>query len=139
MKTKHIKAYMECAEAFARCSPATRLKVGAVVVKNNRIISCGYNSQPAHISGPCEGEDGKTLPTVRHAEMNALLGLMKSNESSIGAAMVVTHACCKICSVDIVDAGITHVYYKHEYRCDEGLKYLRENGVVVYQLSEEEQ
>ena len=76
MKDKHIKAYMKCAQAFAECSPATRAKVGAVIVKDNRIISCGYNAFPAHINGPCELPDGTTDSRVRHAEKNALMRLV---------------------------------------------------------------
>lgn len=163
MKIKHLAAYMKCAEAFAECSSAERLKVGSVIVKNNRIISCGYNAQPEHINKPCEEKvyaDGAgawiddihfeyshrddkglykliTSSTVRHSEKNALLGLMKSNETSVGAALVCTHACCKSCSVDIVDAGIKEFYYKHDYRSDDGIKYLKENNVVVYKLDAE--
>lgn len=134
MKHKHLMAYFKCAEAFAECSNSTRLKVGCVILKNNRIISCGYNALPSHLDGPLEDEDGKTKPEVRHAEKNALLGLMKSNESSIGAIMICTHSCCSLCAVDIVDAGIEKFYYREEYRSDEGVKYLKENGVVVVKI-----
>lgn len=131
MKKKHIKAYMECAEVFAKCSPAKRLQVGTVIVKNNRIISCGYNALPAHIDGDCEDENGKTRPEVRHSEINALNGLLKSGESSVGATLFCTHSSCKMCAIDIVDAGIVKVYYKYDFRCNEGLKYLIEHGVEV--------
>ena len=87
MKQKHIQAYMECAEAFAKCSNATRLKVGTVIVKNNRIISCGYNALPEHIEGSREDEDGNTKLEVRHSEKNALMGLIRSNESAVGASL----------------------------------------------------
>lgn len=136
MKTKHLLAYMKCAEAFAECSDSTRLKVGSVIVKNNRIISCGYNALPSHMKGSLEDEHGRTKQQVRHSEMNALLGLMKSNESAIGATLICTHSCCEICAVDIVDAGIVDFYYRHDYRCNEGLKYLKENGVVVYKVED---
>lgn len=134
MKLKHKLAYMECAEAFARCSVGERLKVGSVIVKNNRIISCGYNALPAHIDGKLEDESGKTRPEVRHAEKNALLGLVKSSESAVSATLFSTHACCKYCSIDIVDSGIKKVYYRHEYRTTEGIEYLKANGVEVEQL-----
>lgn len=134
MKHKHLMAYFKCAEAFAECSNSTRLKVGCVILKNNRIISCGYNALPSHLDGPLEDEDGKTKLEVRHAEKNALMGLMKSNESSIGATMVCSHSCCALCAVDIVDAGIEKFYYKEEYRSDEGVKYLKDNGVVVVKI-----
>jgi len=135
MKAKHLLAYMESAEAFAKCSNATRLKVGAVIVKNNRIISCGYNAFPEHIEGSCELPDGSTDPRVNHAEKNALMGLVRSNESAVGAALFCTHACCIYCGIDIVDAGISSVYYRNTYRCTSGLDYLVKNNVQVQQLN----
>ncbi|QDP50214.1 MAG: putative ComE operon protein 2 [Prokaryotic dsDNA virus sp.] len=137
MKDKHIKAYMECAEAFAKCSPARRLKVGSVLVKNNRIISCGYNALAEHVNGDCEDENGKTRPEVRHSEANALKGLIKSSESAVGATLFCTHSSCKMCAIDIVDAGITKVVYKTEFRESDGIEYLRNNGVEVVKYEEE--
>lgn len=134
MKTKHKIAYMKCAVAFAECSPAKRLQVGCVIVKNNRIISCGYNALPAHINGNCETEDGTTDPRVRHAEDNALSGLIKSNENSVGASLFCTHSCCEYCAIKIIDAGIKEFYYVLEYRCDKGLQMLMKAGIVVAQL-----
>ena len=134
MKEKHKVAYMECAQAFAKCSNATRLKVGTVIVKNDRIISCGYNAQTAHISEPCELPNGQTDVRVRHSEKNALMGLIRSSESALGATMFCTHSCCLLCSIDIVDAGIKHFIYQNEYRSDEGLQHLIDNGVTVEKL-----
>jgi dCMP deaminase len=134
VKEKHILAYMECAEAFAKCSSATRLKVGSVIVKNNRIISCGYNALPEHIDGSLEDEEGHTRKEVRHSEKNALMGLVKSNESSQGASLFCTHACCYFCAVDIVDSGIKEFYYREDYRCTGGIEYLEKNGVQVYKI-----
>jgi len=134
MKPKHIKAYMKCAEAFAECSNATRLKVGSVIVKDNRIISCGYNAHAEHINAPCELPDGTTDPRLRHSEKNALMGLVRSNQSAVGAALFCTHACCKFCAIDVVDAGISAVYYRHRYRDDSGVQYLMDNGVLVQQI-----
>lgn len=136
MKCKHLKAYMKCAEAFAECSSSKRLSVGAVIIKNNNIIATGYNALPAHIDGSLEDDSGKTRPEVRHAEKNALLALVKSSESAVGATLIVTHGCCKFCAIDIVDAGIEKVIYKHEYRDDSGIKYLKENGVMVLRYEE---
>lgn len=134
MKHKHKKAYMKCAEAFAECSVGKRLKVGSVIVKNNRIISCGYNALPEHLNGSLEDENGSTKQEVRHSEKSALMGLIKSNESAVGATLFCTHACCKFCSIDIVDAGITKFVYKYEYRSDEGLKHLIDCGVMIEKI-----
>ena len=134
MKDKHITAYMKCAEAFAECSNATRLKVGSVFVKDNRIISCGYNGHAQHINDPCELPDGSTDPRLRHSERNALIGLVRSNQSAVGATMFCTHSCCVLCAIDVVDAGISALYYKHQYRDAAGLTYLINNGVLVKQI-----
>ncbi len=134
MKPKHIKAYMKCAEAFAECSNATRLKVGSVIVKDNRIISCGYNAHAEHIDAPCELPDGTTDPRLRHSEKNALMGLVRSNQSAVGAVLFCNYSCCLACAIDIVDAGISDVYYRHQYRDDSGVQYLMDNGVMVYQI-----
>ena len=134
LKYKHKVAYMKCCEAFAECSDDERLQVGSVIVKNNRIISCGYNAHTEHITAPNQLPDGSTDPRVRHSEKNALMGLIKSNENAVGATMLCTHACCYFCAIDIVDAGITHFIYKHTYRSDDGLKHLQQNGVIVEQL-----
>lgn len=128
---------MDCADAFARCSSGIRLKVGAVLVKHNRIISCGYNALPEHIDGPLEHEVNGNLvtkPEVRHAEKNALMGLTKSHESAVDGIMFCTHACCKFCAIDMVDAGIKKFYYKEDYRDSSGLDHLRECGVEVIKL-----
>jgi dCMP deaminase len=133
MKDKHKRAYMECAEAFAKCSVGERLKVGTVIVKNNRIISCGYNALPAHIDGPLE-INNVTRPEVRHSEINALMGLVRSSESASGATLFCTHSSCKQCAIDIVDTGIAKVIYKHDFRCSEGLEYLIKNGLEVEKI-----
>lgn len=134
MKEKHKKAYMECAEAFSKCSNATRLKVGCVIVRDNRIISVGYNAHPEHIHDACELPDGTTDPRLRHAEKNAFMGLLKSGISSVGAQIFCTHSCCLYCAIDIVDAGIVKFTYKDYYRSLEGIKYLIDCGIEVEQI-----
>ena len=134
MKPKHVKMYMEIAECLARASAGKRLQVGAVIVRDNNILSTGYNALPAHIDGPLEDDAGVTRVEVRHAEKNALMALTKSNESSVGATLFCTHACCLPCSIDIVDAGIKKVYFREQYRDNSGVAYLKENNVDVEQI-----
>lgn len=122
---------MACAHAFAKCSVGERLKVGTVIVKGNRIISCGYNALPEHLHGPLEDADNQTKAEVRHSEKNALMGLVRSSESAVGAAMFCTHSPCYLCAVDIVDAGITELYFGDFYRTNEGIKHLLSVGVKV--------
>ena len=135
MKDKHLKAYMECAEAFAKCSVGERLKVGCVITKSTGgIIAEGYNGLPVHMEGPLEDENNKTKPQVIHAEINALKKIMRSHESSVGAWIFITHAPCEFCAIDIADAGITRVYYQDTYRSTDGIDYLERCGIQAIQL-----
>lgn len=134
MKVKHINMYLKMAECLADVSNDKRLKVGCVIVKDSNIIATGYNAMTKHLDDPNQQKDGTTDSRVRHAEKNALMSLIRSNESSVGSVMFVTHACCEYCAIDIVDAGIVEVYYRDEYRCTKGLDHLTSYGVKVYKL-----
>ena len=138
MKTKYALALMDMAERFGQTSTAERLKVGSLIYKKGSIIAMGTNGQPnGWHTEVCEDAEGKTLPTVRHSEAAALEKLYLSTETSEGAEMFISHSPCLNCSLKIVAAKIEKVYYRHTYRCDSGIKYLKENGVVVYKLDEE--
>jgi len=133
MKTKFIKAYMDVAERFAQLSSAKRLQVGAIVVKDDRIISIGYNGMPSGWDNCCE-EDNKTKPEVIHAESNAISKLARGNESGEGATMFVTHQPCIDCAKLIYQSGIATVYYKNEYRSTQGLDFLNKSVVQVVKV-----
>ena len=143
MKTKHIYAHMRAAHVYAECSTAVRLKVGALIVKDDRIISIGYNGMPSGWDNQCEtetyAEDGiqirlKTKPEVLHAESNAVAKLAKSSESGDGAVMFITHAPCIDCAKLIYQSGIKKVYYATDYRCNSGLEFLNKCGITVEQI-----
>lgn len=135
MKDKYAQALMDMAVRFGETSTAERLKVGSLIYKNSSIISLGVNGQPpGWESEVCEDEEGKTLSTVRHSEAAALEKLYLSTETSEGADMFVSHMPCLNCSLKIVAAKIKTVYYRHPYRCTEGIEYLKKNGVEVYQI-----
>ena len=134
MKQKLIDAYMETAEVFAKLSSAKRLKVGAIIVKNQRIISIGYNGTPEGWCNVCEDENNKTKPEVIHSEMNCINKLAKSNESGEDSVMFVTHSPCMDCAKSIYGAGIREVYYKNSYRDDSGIDFLKKCGVSVVHL-----
>ena len=137
MKEKFKRAYMKTAHTFAELSSATRLHVGAIIVKDDRIISIGYNGMPAGWSNVCEdvAEDGTltTKPEVLHAESNAIAKLARSNESGFGADLFITHAPCIECAKLIYQSGIRAVYYANSYRDPKGLEFLKQGGVVVEQ------
>jgi dCMP deaminase len=166
MKSKFLKYFMDVAERTAQLSYAERLKVGTVIVKNNRIISCGYNGLPAGWeSNDCEREiflsdseyfelspqdkmrynpitDSffwrglKTYDEVVHSESNAISQLASSTESGVGAILICTHSPCLQCSKIIYSSGIQTVYYKNEYRSNEGIQFLKKCGVDVIKYEE---
>ena len=138
MKPKHQLAHMRAAHIYAELSSARRLKVGALIVKDDRIISIGYNGQPSGWDNNCEVEleDGslKTKPTVLHAEMNAISKLAKSSESGDGSSIFITHAPCMDCAKMIYQSGITNVYYATDYRDIAGKDFLKQCGIRVEQI-----
>jgi dCMP deaminase len=142
MKQKLKEAYMETAETFAELSHARRLHVGAIVVKDDRIISIGYNGMPAGWDNNCEdtiqhSDDTvtlKTKPEVLHAETNAIAKLAKSNESGMGATMFITHAPCLDCAKLIYQSGISSILYRNSYRDTSGITFLEKSGITVEQM-----
>ena len=142
MKQKHIEAYMKTAEVFAECSTATRLHVGAIIVKDERIISIGYNGTPSGWDNNCEdikvNNDGDyvtvTKPEVLHAETNAIAKLAKFNGSGSGSVLFVTHAPCLDCAKLVFQAGISSVYYRNSYRDSAGVDFLNKAGVKVEKI-----
>jgi len=150
MKQKFRDAYMKVAETFAELSSARRLHVGAIVVKEDRIISIGYNGMPSGWDNNCEYEEIydykfndehyqlKTRPEVLHAETNAIAKLAKSTESGNGATMFVTHAPCMDCAKLIYQSGINSVLYRNSYKSDDGINFLAKAGVSVEKLNNQE-
>lgn len=138
---------MQTAQVFAELSHARRLHVGAIVVKEDRIVSIGYNGMPAGWDNNCEDEIGhvfddnlcivetrlKTKPEVLHAEMNALMKLAKSTESGNGADLFVTHAPCLDCAKGIFQAGIARVWFGTAYRDTAGIDFLKKSNIQVTQ------
>lgn len=134
MKQKYIEAHMRVAEIYASLSTATRLKVGAIVVKDNRVISIGYNGMPSGWTNECEDENFVTKPEVLHAETNAIAKLARSNESGLDAAMFITHSPCLECAKLIYQTGISSVYYRNSYRTNDGILFLKKSNIEVKQI-----
>jgi dCMP deaminase len=137
MKSKFIQLYSDIALRVAALSSARRLQVGAIIVRDDRIISMGYNGMPAGWDNNCESEqeDGslKTRPEVLHAEMNALMKLARSHESGNGADLFITHSPCMECAKGIYQAGVHRVYYGTQYRSDQGIRFLKQCDIQVTQ------
>ena len=134
---------MDTAKIFAELSHARRLHVGAIVVKDDRIISIGYNGMPAGWDNNCEDvvqhtDDTtslKTKPEVLHAESNAISKLARSQESGLGADIFITHAPCLDCAKLIYQSGIKRVYFGMAYRDVAGIEFLEKSGLTVEQLN----
>lgn len=138
MKTKYISAFLDMAVRFGKTSEAKRLQVGALLVRDGKILSQGVNGQPPKWpTEVCEDGEGNTLSTVRHAEIACLEKLWNSTETAEGATMYISHSPCLNCSIKMFTAGISSVYYKEAYRCNEGIKFLEKNGVKVEKFEEE--
>ena len=126
---------MQMAELTATLSYAKRLQVGALIVKGNRIVGTGYNGMPTDWENDCEIEvngELKTKAEVLHAETNAIAKVAQSTETSEGSTMFCTHAPCVDCAKLIYQSGIATLYFKHEYRDDAGIKFLKLSGVNVH-------
>ena len=129
--------YMRMARIWAENSYCERRKVGALIVKENMIISDGFNGTPAGFENVCEDEDGLTKPYVLHAEANAITKIARSNNNSNGATMYVTTSPCIECAKLIIQAGIKRVIYGREYRLTDGIDLLRRANIEVIYLNEE--
>lgn len=135
MKGKFIDLYMRIAETVAETSSAKKLKVGAVCVKDHRILSIGYNGTPPDYDNNCEHETENgltTRPEVIHAEQNAIFKMARDGQPALGATMFITHAPCIECAKAIKTCGINTVYYRNAYRSTEGLMFLHDLGVDIY-------
>jgi len=150
MKPKFLNAFMDTAHRFAQLSTARRAKVGAIIVKDSRIISIGYNGMPAGWDNNCEHEDWPdwiennpkalrdpvylrlhTKDEVLHAETNAIAKVARSAESCEGATMFCTHLPCIQCAKLIYQSGIECVYYDNDYHSAVGVgkEFLLRSGV----------
>ncbi len=126
------------ARIWAENSYCVRRKVGALMVKDKRIISDGYNGTPSGFENVCEWEsDGKTKPYVLHAEANAITKIAKSSNSSLGATLYVTASPCIECAKLIIQAGITRVVYADKYHAMEGVELLHRANIEVVEVEDE--
>lgn len=140
---------MDWARRTAELSHARRLHVGAVIVKDDTVISYGYNGMPAGWDNNCEHEvvvavvDGvpqkeikelRTRPEVLHAESNAIAKLARSHNSGVGADIFVTHAPCLDCAKLIYQSGISRVWFGSEYRDSSGIDFLQKSGIEVNKI-----
>lgn len=128
------KKYLEIAKSWSLLSTAKRMQVGCIVVRDNQIISDGYNGTPSGFDNCCEDENFLTKPEVLHAESNALMKLASSTQTSKDAIVYVTLSPCFECSKLIIQAKIKRVVFSELYRINSGLDLLRKAGIIVEQI-----
>ena len=125
--------YLRMAKIWAENSYCKRRQVGALVVKNQMIISDGFNGTPSGFENVCE-ENDVTKPYVLHAEANAITKLARSNNNSDGATIYITASPCIECAKLIIQAGIKRVVYGEKYRLTDGIELLERAGIEVLYL-----
>jgi len=161
-QTESDKIYLQMAKLRASSSKARRLKVGCLIVKNNQIISEGYNGTPSGRDNNCENEiitcneidtfvpsckndwtynsssqewlRLETKKEVLHAESNALMKIARSTNSSIGSTMYLTCSPCFECAKLIIQSGITRLVYKEDYRKEDGIDLLRLTDIIIEKI-----
>lgn len=143
-KMKYWPLYMDIARLAAERSYCTKLKVGAVVVTEEGMLSIGWNGSPPGHPNVCEKKvvqpDGttllKTIPSTIHAEANAIYKMLRTGHSTNECILFTTHAPCINCACLIHNAGIKTVIYLNEFSDSHGLDYLLDSGVKTFPLSE---
>ena len=131
---KYDVAYLRIAQEWGKLSYCKRRQVGAIIVKNNMIISDGYNGTPTGFDNQCEDENNYTKWYVLHAEANAITKVSASTQSSEGSTLYVTLSPCTDCSKLIHQAKIKRVVYNVQYKDTSGLEFLEKAGVEVCQI-----
>ena len=142
--------FMEMAETVAGWSSCYQENrhVGAVIVKDKRILATGYNGAPSGIES-C-AERGECLRRVRniasgtmqevcyavHAEQNAIIQAAKLGISLDGAVMYVTHQPCVICTRMIINSGVKKVIYKNGYPDEFALQLFAESNVQIVKFAD---
>ena len=135
---KYDDLYLRIAREIGLMSYSKRAQVGAIIVKDDRIISMGWNGTPHGFNNICEIEsdgDLKTKPEVLHAETNCISKIAKSTESSCRSTLYVTMSPCFDCSKIIIQSGIERVVYIDQYRNTSGIDLLKKAKLRIEQSS----
>ena len=135
-QNKYDKADLRLAESWAKLSQCNRKQVGAIIVKDEIIISDGFNGTPAGFDNCCENDEGLTHWYVLHAEANAILKVAKSTNNCKGATLYLTHSPCRDCSKLVLQSGIKRVVYKEAYKDPSGIDFLGNAGVEMVHISQ---
>ena len=146
---KWDKRFMELTELVGTWASCYRRKVGAVIVKDKRVMTTGYNGAPAGIASCMErGEclrEKMNIPSgthaetcyAAHAEQNAIIQAARSGTNVEGATLYCTHQPCVICAKMIINAGIKHVIFKEGYPDEFSVRLFNEANVELEKYQEE--
>lgn len=137
MRATEDAVLLGCAEQIARRSTCSRLAVGAVLAREGRILSTGYNGAPVGMPH-CSHENDPSAPCTQavHAETNAVAYAARHRGGADGAVLYLTHAPCLACSGLLINAGIARVVYARAYRSVLGLERLNRSGIGITMMGE---
>jgi dCMP deaminase len=138
--------FINIAKEIASASKCVSKQVGAVIVKDGRILSTGYNGTPAGYKNCCDHWDGQYTPEHHnwsktyeiHAEMNAIIWAARKGISIEGATIYVTLEPCADCSKNIIQSGIKRIVYEKYYEHNDSpiiSQFLKDNGVIIEQIN----
>lgn len=139
------KSFLNIAKELSTASKCVSKQVGAVIVKDGRILSTGYNGTPAGYKNCCDYWHNEYTPEHHewsktyeiHAEMNAIIWAARKGISIEGATIYVTLEPCSECSKNLIASGIKRIVYSKAYEhthSDTISKFIRDNGVIIEQL-----
>ncbi len=131
MKDKMFTPYMECAISFSKLSYAKRKQVGAVAITPQDVMIYSWNGTAIDDDNNCENEDGSTKDETLHAESNIVAKAAREGVSLKGSTVFITLSPCIQCSKQLLQSGVERVIYKDEYRDLNGIKYLKDHGVIT--------
>ncbi len=132
------KYFMDIALEVAKRSTCERAQVGAVIVKEKRILTTGYNGSPRGLPHcyevGCLMDNGHCVRTL-HAEQNAIIQAALHGVITEGATIYVTHQPCFLCAKMIINAGLVRIVYDNEYPDDRSREFLEQAGVKLILLT----
>ena len=117
--------YMRIANLISQQSYAEDRKVGAIIVKDDNIISFSYNGTPRGTNNDTQVHE------VLHAEAQAIAKVSRSNQSTLGATLYSTLSPCIDCAKLIYAVGIHRVVFRDPYKCSRGIDFLNNQGVII--------
>ena len=131
------ETFLDLAKIIGDNSKCCRAKVGAILVKDNRIISTGYNGKPSGWNDEACSDECKGCKETIHAEVNAIIFAAKNGMSTKDCVLYVTHSPCQSCCLAIIQAGIKVVFFEELYVSkssdgEDGIRMLKEAGIKVF-------